>query len=61
MHEAIREYLEREEQREQAREDARTSWAAYQQTGRHVTEAEADRWLALLEDGETEPPPECHG
>jgi len=61
MGEAIREYVEREEKREQLRHDALAAWAEYQETGRHVSAEEADRWLARLEAGETVPPPECHG
>ena len=60
MGEAIREYVEREEQREQFRQDALAAWAENQETGRHVTAEEADQWLARLEAGETAPPPECH-
>jgi predicted transcriptional regulator len=59
MREAIREYVEREEQRDQAHRDALAAWAAYQETGAHVTAAAAERWLARLEAGETPPPPEC--
>lgn len=61
MGEAIREYVEREETREQLHRDALVAWAAYQETGRHVTQDAADRWLARLEAGETAAPPECHG
>jgi predicted transcriptional regulator len=60
MGEAIREYVEREEKREQRRQDALAAWAEYQETGRHVSAEEADRWLARLEAGDTAPPPECH-
>lgn len=60
MGEAIRDYLAREEAREEAREQALAAWAAYQETGRHVTQEEADQWLARLEDGEIVPSPECH-
>ena len=59
MGEAIREYVEREEQREQFRQDALAAWAEYQETGRHLSAEEADRWLARLEAGETAPPAEC--
>jgi predicted transcriptional regulator len=57
MREAIAEYVEREEKREQFRQDALTAWAHYQATGLHVTAEEADAWLAKLEaDGDTTPP-----
>lgn len=61
MGEAIREYIEREEKREQFHQDGLAVWAAYQETERHVTAEEADRWLTQLETGETAAPPECHG
>ena len=61
MGEAIREFVEREEKREQLRQDALAAWAEYQETGRRVSGEEADQWLARLEAGETAPPPECHG
>lgn len=61
MREAIGQYVEREEQREALRRDALQAWAGYQETGRHVTHAEADGWLARLEGGQDVDPPECHG
>ena len=60
MREAIAQYVDREEKREAFRQDAIRAWAAYQATGRHVTHAEADAWLARLEAGEDAAPPECH-
>jgi predicted transcriptional regulator len=60
MREAIEEYVDREEKREQFRRDAETSWAHYQTTGLHVTAEEADSWLAKLEAGEDAAPPKCH-
>jgi predicted transcriptional regulator len=58
MREAIEQYLEREERREQIRQDALAAWAAYRESGEHVTAEEADAWLARLEAGEdVEPPP----
>ena len=61
MREAISQYVEREEKRETMRQDALRAWAAYQETGQHVTHAEADRWMAGLEAGHDAEPPECHG
>jgi len=52
MHEAIEQYIEREERREQVRPEALAAWAEYQATGQHVTGDEADTWLARLEAGE---------
>lgn len=60
MREAIREFVEREEKREQFRQDAITAWQEYQNTGLHVTEQEADDWLAKLEAGVDEAIPTCH-
>ncbi len=59
MREAIEEYVEREEKREQFRQDALTAWAHYQTTGLHATAEEADAWLAKLEAGKNAAPPKC--
>ena len=59
MREAIEEYVEREEKREQFRQDALTAWTHYQTTGLHVTAEEADAWLAKLEAGKGAAPPKC--
>jgi predicted transcriptional regulator len=61
MREAIEEYVEREEKREQFRQDALAAWAHYQTTGLHVTAEEADAWLARLEAGKNAAPPKCRG
>ena len=61
MREAIEQYVEREEKREQFRQSALEAWEEYQATGLHVTSEEADSWLARLEAGEDVDPPECHG
>jgi predicted transcriptional regulator len=61
MREAIAQYVAREEQREALRQDALRAWAGYQDTGLHVTGAEADDWLARLEAGDDVEPPESHG
>jgi predicted transcriptional regulator len=60
MREAIEQYVEREERREQLRQDALAAWAEYQATGLHVTAEEADAWLAQLEAGEDAEPPPVH-
>jgi predicted transcriptional regulator len=59
MREAIEEYVEREEKREQFRRDALAAWDHYQTTGLHVTAEEADAWLAKLESGKNSRPPKC--
>ena len=61
MREAIAQYVEREEKRESFRQDGLRAWAEYQATGLHLTGEEADAWLAGLEAGRDEDPPECHG
>jgi predicted transcriptional regulator len=61
MREAVEQYVDREEARERLGQDALAAWRAYAATGLHVTEDEADAWLARLEAGEDAPPPECHG
>jgi predicted transcriptional regulator len=60
MREAIEQYVEREERREQLRQDALAAWTEYQATGQHVTGDEADAWLARLETGEDAEPPSPH-
>lgn len=61
MREAIRQYVEREEARESFKAEALASWAAYQETGRHLTGQEAAAWLnSWGSEGEGEAP-ECHG
>jgi predicted transcriptional regulator len=60
MHEAVEQYVGREEKREQLRHDALAAWAEYQATGLHATAEEADAWLVKLEAGEDAEAPECH-
>jgi len=60
MREAVEQYVEREEKREQLRQDALAAWAEYQSTGLHVTAREADAWLAKLEAGKRAVAPKCH-
>jgi predicted transcriptional regulator len=60
MREAVEQYIEREEKREQFRQDALAVWTHYQTTGLHATADEADAWLARLEAGEDAKAPECH-
>jgi predicted transcriptional regulator len=59
MREAIEEYVEREEKREQFRQHALAAWDHYQTTGLHATAEEADAWLAKLEAGKDVAPPKC--
>ncbi len=60
MREAIEQYVEREEKREQFRQHALAAWTHYQTTGLHVTAEEADAWLTKLEAGKDAAPPKCH-
>ena len=60
MNEAVGQYLEREEPREQLRQDALASWRVYEATGLHATEDEVDDWLGKLAKGENSPPPRAH-
>ncbi|MCZ6804035.1 MAG: CopG family ribbon-helix-helix protein [Proteobacteria bacterium] len=45
MCEAIRDYVEREEARENFKQEALASWTAYQETGQHLTGQEVRDWL----------------
>jgi predicted transcriptional regulator len=60
MREAVEQFVDREEKREQLKQEALAAWAHYQETGLHVTGEEADVWLAKLESGEDAEAPECH-
>ncbi len=60
LREAVEQYVEREEKREQFRQDALAAWDHYQTTGLHITGEEADAWMEKLEAGEDLDPPECH-
>jgi predicted transcriptional regulator len=60
MLEAIQQYVEREEARESFRQEALASWAAYQETGRHLTGQEVRTWLGTWGTDAEETVPECH-
>lgn len=60
MRDAINQYIEREEKREALRRDGIRAWESYQETGLHVTHAEADAWLDQLAAGDDQDPPKCH-
>jgi predicted transcriptional regulator len=60
MHEAIEQYVEREEARESFRQEALAAWTEYQETGLHLTHEEVRSWLGRWgTDGASEPA-ECH-
>ncbi len=60
MKEAIRSYVEREEQREAFKQEALRSWEEYQQTGLHLTGEEVRDWLSTWGTDTESEPPECH-
>jgi predicted transcriptional regulator len=60
MREAIRQYVEREEARESFKAEAHASWAAYQDTGRHLTGDETADWLNSWGTAAEIGRPACH-
>lgn len=60
MLEAIRQYVEREEARESFKQEALDSWAAYKETGRHLTGQETRSWLSTWGTDDEKAAPECH-
>jgi predicted transcriptional regulator len=60
MCEAIRQYVVREEARENFKQEALASWAAYQETGRHLTGQEVRAWLDTWGTDKEGGLPECH-
>jgi predicted transcriptional regulator len=60
MLEAIEQYVQREEARESFKQEALASWAAYQETGRHLTGQEVRSWLNTWGTDDEKAAPECH-
>jgi predicted transcriptional regulator len=60
MLEAIQQYVEREEARESFKQEALASWAAYQETGLHLTGQEVRAWLNTWGTDDEGAVPECH-
>ncbi len=60
MRQAIGEYVEREELREQFKRDAEAAWEDYQKTGLHLTGEEVEAWLEKIANGEDGELPEWH-
>lgn len=60
MREAIAQYVEREEARESFKQEALASWAAYKETGRHLTGEEVRTWLSTWGTDDETVVPECH-
>lgn len=46
MREAIAQYVEREEKREELNRNTLMAWEEFQATGLHVTAEEVDKWLS---------------
>lgn len=60
MREAIRNYVEREEARENFKQEALNSWKAYQETGRYLNGKELYDWLSQWGTSNEEELPPCH-
>jgi len=60
MLEASRQYVQREEARERLTNEALASWAAYKETGLHLTGEEVRTWLKTWGTDSEKPAPECH-
>ncbi len=60
LRDALTQYVERAEKREQLQREIGAAWTHYQSTGLHLTDDEADEWLSKLEAGEIIAPPSCH-
>ncbi len=60
MLEAIQQYVEREEARESFRQEALASWAAYRETGRHLTGEDVRAWLDTWGTDSEKGVPGCH-
>ena len=60
MKEALRQYLDREEQRESFHQEAVDSWRKYQETGLHLTGGEAAAWLDTWGTEAEQGMPACH-
>jgi len=60
MHEAITQYVTREEAREALKSNAQAAWTEYKKTGLHLTGPEVMGWLDTWGEDDEGPPPECH-
>ena len=60
MHEAVSEYLGREEARQSFREEASRAWLDYKETGLHATHEEVDAWIESLGARKLKRRPESH-
>lgn len=60
MKDALLQYLDREESRDELDTELLRRWEDYQTTGLHLTGDEVDEWLERLAKGENPPLPEPH-
>lgn len=60
MKEAIRQYVEKEELRQQFKQEALVSWEQYSETGLHITNQEAKDWLDGWGTNKEQEAPKCH-
>lgn len=60
MHDAIEQYVKREETRESFRQEALASWTAFLETGEHLTGEEVRAWLNTWGNEAEAELPECH-
>ena len=60
MKEAILEYLEKEEARQNFIAAAESSFVHYKDTGLHITLDEFDSWVDQVQQNPNTPMPECH-
>ena len=61
MKEAIREYIEREESRQNFINVAERSYEHYKETGSHISLDEFSTWVDEVEKNPDAPMPVCHG
>jgi predicted transcriptional regulator len=60
IREALEDFVNRAEKREQFRRDTLASWEDYRATGLHVDQEEIEEWADRLKAGEDASPPICH-
>lgn len=61
LDEALRSFVEREEQRERFRQEAEQSWSDYRSSGQHISGEEVRDWLATWGTPDEPDRPACHG
>lgn len=60
MREAITDYVNREEAKENFKQEALSSWKVYQETGQHLTGQEVRDWLSTWGTDQEVEIPKCH-